>query len=162
MKICNVCKASKDKTEFHGNSAKCKPCQVSYVMSIDIGPTRQCKTCESVKPVEEFRKNNRSRGGRAHKCNRCESVSKFKRQYGIENIYEFILDKTCEICGTPIAEGKFKFAIDHDHSCCPGTTSCGRCVRGLLCAHCNNGLGYFKDSVESLRAAIKYLERNDR
>jgi hypothetical protein len=48
--------------------------------------------------------------------------------------------------------------IDHDHSCCPGRQTCGKCVRGLLCESCNHGLGQFKDSVEKLRGAADYLE----
>lgn len=27
--------------------------------------------------------------------------------------------------------------IDHDHACCPGRWSCGRCIRGLVCPSCN-------------------------
>ncbi len=31
--------------------------------------------------------------------------------------------------------------VDHDHACCDGPTSCGKCVRGLLCANHNTLLG---------------------
>jgi hypothetical protein len=30
---------------------------------------------------------------------------------------------------------------------------------GFLCNNCNRGLGRFKDSIESLEAAISYLKR---
>jgi hypothetical protein len=29
---------------------------------------------------------------------------------------------------------------DHDHRCCPGPTSCGKCVRMLACRSCNTYL----------------------
>lgn len=35
--------------------------------------------------------------------------------------------------------------VDHDHRCCPGSTGCRRCVRGLICARCNSGLGLIGD-----------------
>lgn len=63
----------------------------------------------------------------------------------------------CAICG--VIEGTRKapdghkkrrnFCVDHDHTTME--------VRGLLCAHCNAGLGYFKDDPARLSAAIKYL-----
>lgn len=31
-------------------------------------------------------------------------------------------------------------------------------IRGLLCHHCNSALGHFKDSIENLEEAIKYLK----
>ena len=33
-------------------------------------------------------------------------------------------------------------------------------VRGLLCRHCNRGLGAFLDSIGILNSAILYLKRN--
>lgn len=63
---------------------------------------------------------------------------------------------SCEICGGK-DEGK-NLAVDHDHSCCPGKGSCGKCVRGFLCGDCNRALGLVKDNPAVLRAAAQYLE----
>lgn len=62
----------------------------------------------------------------------------------------------CAICRNVSS----RMHIDHDHACCPGKTSCGQCVRGLLCQACNIGLGHFRDSPESLLAAASYLTRS--
>ena len=64
-------------------------------------------------------------------------------------------DGKCAICKQKTEKS---LHIDHDHSCCPERgKSCGKCIRGLLCDSCNNGLGRFKDSTEILQAAIEYL-----
>lgn len=63
----------------------------------------------------------------------------------------------CAICGGPNRGGRH-LEIDHDHACCPGTESCGKCVRGLLCGPCNKALGQFQDNPELLRRAAEYLE----
>lgn len=54
------------------------------------------------------------------------------------------------------------WAVDHDHSCCEKTKikTCGKCIRGILCVQCNQGLGIFKDSEETLKMAITYLQNN--
>ena len=47
----------------------------------------------------------------------------------------------CAICGDSESRESngipWLLQVDHDHSCCPGKKSCGKCIRGLLCANCN-------------------------
>lgn len=75
-------------------------------------------------------------------------------------------DYGCAICGgfsTPKKNEEWReWQIDHDHGCCSGSRSCGKCVRGLLCEKCNLMLGCALDSVEILRAAIVYLMNSRR
>lgn len=72
-----------------------------------------------------------------------------------EKVLEFELKTQCDLCGKPREK---RFAIDHDHACCPGATSCGKCVRGLLCMGCNLSLG-FLDRPGWFDAAKNYLAR---
>lgn len=50
--------------------------------------------------------------------------------------------------------------VDHDHKCCPGKRSCGKCIRGLLCHKCNSILGYCSDSILVLQNLIQYLKNS--
>ena len=84
------------------------------------------------------------------------------KRYGLtENDYQRLLIKQkglCAICYA--ARTETRLAIDHDHSCCPQRkTSCGKCVRWLLCGKCNLLLGAANDSVELLRKAARMLSR---
>jgi len=64
----------------------------------------------------------------------------------------------CGVCGSKSAGFNRKnFAIDHDHSCCDGQVTCGKCIRGLLCIRCNLVLGAVEDSTELLQQMINYL-----
>lgn len=63
----------------------------------------------------------------------------------------------CKICGGKESSYRNRLSIDHDHNHCSGSKGCSDCVRGLLCSTCNAALGNFKDDVELLKKAIKYL-----
>lgn len=58
----------------------------------------------------------------------------------------------CAICGEVFGDGFRDANVDHDHI--TGV------VRGILCRTCNAGLGQFKDKVEHLGAAIRYLNKH--
>lgn len=69
----------------------------------------------------------------------------------------------CALCEKPEVtlnkDGSPRYlAVDHDHNCCPGQITCGKCVRGLLCYKCNCLLGNAQDDLEVLKRAIAYLE----
>lgn len=61
----------------------------------------------------------------------------------------------CGICLKPLTRDKFTH-VDHDPQCCTGRRSCGRCVRGLLCFHCN--CCRFAEDPELLRRAADWFE----
>jgi len=99
----------------------------------------------------ERRKNRRKLYNRLNK-NEIKS-KQLTRKYGITtDDYNQMVESQnnkCKICGTDEPRGTGGWKVDHCH-----TT--GK-VRGLLCNNCNVGLGYFKDNIESLQAAIQYL-----
>jgi len=67
---------------------------------------------------------------------------------------------TCAWPGCP-ASGKARFlAVDHDHACCPGPTSCGKCVRGLLCFVHNRAIGQAGDDPTVFEGVAAYLRRS--
>lgn len=56
----------------------------------------------------------------------------------------------CAICNKeipPLGKGRH---LDHCHKT--------NVIRGILCTHCNFGLGNFKDNIESLSKAMEYLK----
>lgn len=72
--------------------------------------------------------------------------------------YRAMLDDqrgVCLICGLP-DENK-NLAVDHDHNCCPGRKSCGKCIRGLLCSKCNQAIGLLGDNPELMEKAAAYV-----
>lgn len=67
----------------------------------------------------------------------------------------------CAICLTDVPRDPRtdRLHVDHDHACCPGKTSCGKCIRGLLCHACNTALGNFSDDPARLQRALIYLSK---
>ena len=83
------------------------------------------------------------------------------KRYGItvEQFQEMLekQDNKCQICQKVFRSEVGAPHVDHDHQCCPEDKSCGKCVRGLLCTHCNVMLGSAKDNPEVLLRAVAYL-----
>lgn len=137
---------------------------------------KTCSRCKVNKPVTEFYRRGDKRGEYQASCRDCVADSAARRKesdplmdhrrhvwvkYRLRyDKYEAMLAAQggrCAICCTDDPGMGRRWAIDHDHACCPTEKSCGRCVRGLLCHQCNRLLGDARDSVETLRAAIDYL-----
>lgn len=52
-----------------------------------------------------------------------------------------------------------RLSIDHNHQCCPGKRSCGKCFRGLLCNKCNIALGMLDEDVDRMEAMKVYVQK---
>lgn len=74
-----------------------------------------------------------------------------------EALYEFQGGK-CAILNCRATGKSRALAVDHDHRCCPGRTSCGNCVRGLLCGVHNEMFGRNGDDPEVFRDMASYLK----
>jgi len=82
------------------------------------------------------------------------------KRYGLSlNDYTKINDSqngVCAICNQPETIKRWgkldKLSVDHDHKT--------EKIRGLLCNHCNRGLGCFKDDENILKKAIIYLKNH--
>ena len=115
---------------------------------------------------QEYRRNNmpafraRQRLYRARNVEKCKELVRRSAYNLAEGQYARMLVEqkgVCAICEQPQL-GR-ALAVDHNHGCCLGSKSCGRCVRGLLCSHCNQMLGHAKDSRKVLLSAVRYLDR---
>ena len=93
-------------------------------------------------------------------CNICSNLHK---KYAITGpIRDALLveqGNACKICKNPIHvkthghTAADAAVVDHCHST-------GK-VRGILCGKCNIGLGHFRDNVETMEMAIKYIQETD-
>jgi len=118
-----------------------------------------CNRCDEQKAEDQFPRLNFG----TYLCRMClkaaEQSQQLRKQGCSNEQFEAFLeaqDGKCAICGA--IEGHrsrygtvCRLAVDHDHQT-------GK-VRGLLCNNCNRGLGRFKDSIKHLKAAIRYLKR---
>jgi len=126
---------------------------------------KKCSKCDETQPLIQFSKSKNSKDGLQSWCRSCKNQDyKDNRDrrldrmrmnnYGItsEEYRQKIADQgnACEICKLPFVPDKNP-CVDHDH-----TTLA---VRGILCTHCNSGLGHFKESLENLESAQEYIKK---
>lgn len=125
-----------------------------------------CYVCEEEKPLEEFSGNATRADGKQTYCKKCGHAKQtewyYKRKHGITMKERDALlaaqDGKCGACGNTIAfkENKGRGLNTGDEAVVDHCHTSGK-IRGVLCGHCNTGLGAFKDNVSSLEGAIQYL-----
>ena len=123
---------------------------------------RVCNKCKGEKDIEAFPLYKNRQGGHSHRgtCRECFNENtrdwQLRDRYGLtRSEYEKLIESGCEVC-----ERKDNLNIDHDHTCCPGQTTCGLCIRGVLCHEHNRMEGYIKGELEVLDKMEKYLLKN--
>jgi hypothetical protein len=115
---------------------------------------KTCTKCKTEKPLDavNFPLHNKTKSGFDSWCRACRASyrnencrGKFRSVISDETLINIKkTTKECVICGN---EGKL--VVDHDHKT-------GQ-VRGMLCNHCNRGLGHFRDDPTLLEFAAQYL-----
>ena len=125
-----------DKSKPSGKRPSCKKCDAKYAKRSDVVARRRGPRYVLIK--------------RKHKL----------KMYGITSEeYDALLVKQndlCAICEQPETRFDSKtgitwpLSIDHNHITGKG--------RGLLCHSCNVGLGFFKENIQILERAVKYVK----
>lgn len=127
---------------------------------------KRCYVCGELKPNDQFRINRSRNDYMQTYCKDCGKVKQAEWYY--KRVHKISLeerdamlaaqDYRCAICGNPThfktERGKGKnigneAVVDHCHDT--------KKIRGILCGHCNTGLGSFRDNPFSLERAIEYL-----
>ena len=113
-----------------------------------------CTRCKTEKPEtkEFFPLHNKKRNGLDSWCRACRkeyrnanSRGKYRAVISDSDLAEIKATVTqCVICGN-----EEMLVVDHDHRT-------GK-IRGMLCNHCNRGLGHFRDDPMLLEFAAQYL-----
>lgn len=117
---------------------------------------KQCTRCRKWLAESEFTRHSTTLDGLSRECRECQRDQMLQRKYKITLAeYDERLAKQGGHCATcPATE---RLHVDHDHACCPGDISCGKCVRGILCGECNAVLGYVQDSPAVLSNLVTYV-----
>lgn len=109
---------------------------------------KQCNgPCGLIKPAKAFVKGEWT-------CRSCRNKQRTQRarveKYGLTfEEFSALLDEQQGRCAICAEEFEGEPMVDHDHET--------RRVRGLLCKHCNTGLGMFRDNIGRLQTAARYL-----
>lgn len=174
MKKCSKCQTFLSYDKFNkgsnaGYSSYCKLCQSEYYhqtwgankkKKIKTEISRQCYRCKQMFPNNEFREGNHRLTSYCKKCKsdigRSYNIARFGLTIEMYVDLEREQGGVCKICKQ--ADTK-RLSVDHDHKCCSGVLSCGKCIRGLLCSRCNKTLGMVQDNIEYLQNMIKYLQQ---
>ena len=125
----------------------------------DAFPKKICNICHKLLSTAKFARNQNAKNNRPVRrpsCGECrkqlegkDATPKAKLEWSKNKPENEPFE--CPICGKrTIAGVTSKVVIDHNHRT-------GK-VRGWICDSCNTGIGRFKDDIELIKKAIKFLE----
>ena len=155
MRICSNCSLKKQINEFYkqdtckfGIRPECKDCTCKKRKERHKNLSKERKM-EIKKQMSEYSKEyiKTEHGQKTRKNNH--------RKYHLQSTYGITIEIYDNLCKNQnnkclICKREEKLYIDHDHKT-------GQ-IRGLLCNNCNTGIGQFKESIDNLESAIKYLK----
>jgi hypothetical protein len=151
IKICRICHIPKDITEY------CKKKDVKG------GISNRCKACDAEKYQQRRAKNSLSLRDSWNKASKKYASKKdfakarrLRRHHLTVEQYDTMMSKYDGLCWA--CKLRPACVLDHDHSCCDGTFSCGGCIRGLLCNQCNTSLGLMQEDPNLIDQLISYLK----
>ncbi len=173
---CTGCNKMKPVDEFPNN--KETPC----------GKDPRCKVCRHLarrermgavkhNPValdEEERAERRLATIAKYAANNKDKLSLANRKSKLKQRFSMTLDQyawllqsqnnVCFLCGESESRvyGRtgitMNLSVEHDHRCCKGDTSCGNCIRHLLCWHCNTMLGKIEMKPKLSQIMAHYID----
>ena len=130
---------------------------------------KKCPKCGEQKPLSDFHKDKNSKDGKSRLCANCATKqskewyrknpntkrnARLLREYGIslQDFDDMVANQNgkCAVC-----QNAFKNSVD---TCVDHNHATGQ-IRALLCNHCNRAIGLFKESIDSMKSAVKYLKK---
>lgn len=113
-----------------------------YKQKVREDNARRYKKLKESMSLEDWKLNNRLKSLRSRGC----------KNFSLKDFFKLleIQENCCAICFVHF-KTREEISVDHDH-----VTGL---VRGLLCHHCNTGIGLLGDNVDNLQTAIDYLLR---
>jgi hypothetical protein len=130
--------------------------------------SKSCTRCKVIKVADliNFPPHNKKKDGLDSWCRKCRASyrseinrGKFRGQLSDDEVRKLKKQDKCDICeGTENSGSRnnkhlgklYALVMDHNHK--------NGKFRGMLCNHCNRGLGNFKDNIQNLEKAILYLK----
>jgi hypothetical protein len=117
--------------------------------------------CGRTLPLDHFHSARRNRSGVAAWCKECTRSKDLFARYKITlaewNALFESQGRACAICRTTSTSSNGRWMTDHNHSCCPGEQTCGKCTRAILCHDCNITVGYIENHP-NIEAALDYVK----
>lgn len=171
-KQCRDCRALVPLSDFYkastrdGRASYCKPChRVRNRAAEERWQERNPRPPRVALTDEERKERQRAKDKRKYERRVARMTAEERRQYLVWRKYKITAERYnamleqqgggCAVCGVE----EDPLCVDHDHRCCPGRSSCGHCVRALLCSNCNSAEGLLRSDAARARSLAEYMER---